>query len=318
MNSRQKNWIWFIAILSLIVGAGTYLVKSRRVELGKSFTYSVDDYRQVDPSLIRYTEVDPIIPTLGKLSALALAPSGQLVVGGENGIKIFPMIGKKQQAPTQSVPRVGNPSCLAVDDEGTVFAGMLDHVEVFAKGENPSVWPSPSPKAYLTSVAVDDNFVFVADAGSRCIWRYPKEGGEPLKIEGERAFNIPSPFFDLDIGTDGSLWVVNPGYHAFENMRQDGTLISSWERSSFRIDGFSGCCNPANFSLMPDGSFLTAEKGLPRVKIHNLDGSLRCVVAAPDQFDDGVTGLDVAVDDAGRIYVLDPARNQVRIFEEKK
>ncbi len=68
---------------------------------------------------------------------------------------------------------------------------------------------------------------------------------------------------------------------------------------------------------MPDGSFVTAEKGLPRVKIHNLDGSLRCVVAAPDQFDEGVVGLDVAVDDEGRIYVLDPSRNQVRIFAEK-
>jgi len=65
---------------------------------------------------------------------------------------------------------------------------------------------------------------------------------------------------------------------------------------------------------MPDGSFATAEKGVPRVKIYNLDGSLRCVVAAPDLFDDAI--LDVAADAKGRVYILNG--NRVRIFEEKK
>ncbi len=201
---------------------------------------------------------------------------------------------------------------------------MQDHVEIFTKDLKKTVWASPGEKAYLTSIAVDDWYVYVADAGSRRVWRYAKEGGSPLEIgvkdwaNGVRGFFIPSPFFDIDIGTDGSLWAVNPGHHALENYRPDGMPISMWENSSFTIEGFSGCCNPSHFSLMPDGSFVTAEKGLPRVKIHNLDGSLRCVVAAPDQFDEDVVGLDVAVDDSGRVYVLDPSRNQIRIFEEKK
>jgi hypothetical protein len=299
MNSTQKNWVWFIAILTLIVGGGIYLANSRRPELGEGFSYSVDEYRQVDPSLIHYVEADSVFPDLGNLSALTLAPDGQIVVGGEKGITGF--------------PNIGNPSCLAVDEEGTIFAGMNDHVEIFPKVGKKQAWPSPGPKAYLTSIAVDDEFVFVADAGSRCVWRYPKEGGEPLKIESDRKFYIPSPYFDLDIGTDGSLWVVNPGYHAFENISADGRAISSWENASMSIEGFSGCCNPAHFALMPDGSFLTAEKGLPRVKIHNLDGSLRCVVAAPDQFDETIG--DVAVDEAGKIFVL--SGNRVRVFKEK-
>lgn len=313
MNSLQKNWVWFILMLFLIVGGGVYLVNSQRGELGESFSYSMDEYRKVDPALIQYKEVDSVFPNLGKLSALAIATDGQLVVGGENGIAIFPMVGKNQQAPTQSVPNLGNPSCLAVDDEGVVFAGMQDHVEVFSAATK-HVWKTPGPKAYLTSIAVDDEFVFVADAGSRCIWRYPKVGGEPLKIESERGFYIPSPYFDLDIGVDSSLWVVNPGYHAFENIRRDGSPISSWENASFAIDGFSGCCNPAHFALMPDGAFVTAEKGLVRVKIHDLDGSLRCVVAAPDQFDGLIE--DLAVDDLGRIYIL--CGDRIRVFEEKE
>jgi hypothetical protein len=293
MNEIQKNWIWFIAILALLVGGGMVLVNSRRSELGESFNYSMDEYRQVDPALIKYKEVDSIFPNLGKLSALAIAPDGQLIAGGEKGITGF--------------PDIGNPSCIVVDEDGAVFAGMQDHVMA---GSEP--WESPGPKAYLTSIAVDDDFVFVADAGSRCIWRYPKAGGEPMKIESERGFYIPSPSFDLDIGTDGSLWVVNPGYHAFENIRRDGSPISSWEKSSLAIEGFSGCCNPSHFALMPDGSFVTAEKGLVRVKIHNVDGSLRCVVAAPDQFEEPIE--DLAVDDSGRVYVL--CGDRIRVFEE--
>ncbi len=315
MSNIKKNWAWFILIMVLILGAGIYLGQSHRTELGKSFDYSLDDYRKVDPALIRYAEVEPIVPTIEHIAALAIAPDGKIYIGGENAIEV---VGG------ETFPVEGSPSCMAVDDEGTVFVGMGDHVESFFEGVKRSAWPSPGEKAYLTSIAVDDWYVYVADAGNRRIWRYKKGGGDPLEIgkkdgaNGVRGFFVPSPFFDIDIGTDGSLWAVNPGYHALENYRPDGMPISKWENSSMGIGGFSGCCNPSHFSLMPDGTFVTAEKGLPRVKIHNQDGSLRCVVAAPDQFEDGVTGLDVAVDDNGRIHVLDPSKNLIRIFEKKR
>jgi len=302
--------------LLLTAGAGICFGMGNRAELGQSFAYPVEDYRKVDPALIRYTEVEGLLPTIGKLSALAIAPDGKIYVGGENGVEVFP---------DRTIrPLDGTPRCLAVDDEGTLFAGMQDHVEFFSRDWKKSVWPSPGEKAYLTSIAVDDRYVYVADAGGRRVLRYGKPGGTPVEIgakneaTGVRGFYIPSPFFDLDIGTDGSLWVVNPGYHVLENYTSNGRLISSWGKGSFTIEGFIGCCNPANFALMPDGSFVTAEKGVPRVKIYNLDGSMRCVVAAPDQFDEGAAGLDVAADRQGRIYVLDPVRGKIRIFEEKK
>jgi len=316
MKTMIKNWAWFILIMAMILGAGIYLGQGNRTELGKSFDYSLEDYRTVDPSLVHYSEVDPLVPTIGNITVLAIAPDGKVYAGGENAVQIVPDAG--------TFPIVGIPTSMAVDDDGTVFIGMQDHVEIRSKDWKKTVWASPGEEAYLTSIAVDDEYVYVADAGNRRVWRYDKVGGEPLEIgkkdstNGVRGFNIPSPYFDIDIGTDGSLWAVNSGYHALENYRSDGTPISSWKRSGFTIEGFSGCCNPSHFALMPDGSFVTAEKGLPRVKIHNLDGSLRCVVAAPDQFEEGVVGLDVAVDDEGRIYVLDPSRNQVRVFEEKK
>ena len=44
---------------------------------------------------------------------------------------------------------------------------------------------------------------------------------------------------------------------------------------------------------------------------------MHAVVAGPDQFTEGTVGIDLAVDSKNRIYVLDPMRKQVRIFEKK-
>lgn len=315
MSDVKKNWIWFIIIMAVILGLGIYLGQTRQRELGKSFDYSLDEYRTVDPALIKYRELEPILPTVGKLSALALSSEDRIYVGGENGIEVYPG-GTK-------VPMGGTPSCLTVAENGTVYVGLQDHVEVFSGNGKIMEWDAPAETAYLTSIDVDERYVYVADAGSRRIWRYKKEGGEPLEIgkkdwaNGIRGFNIPSPSFDLAINRfDGSFWAVNPGYHAFENFRPDGMPLSSWEASSMGIKGFSGCCNPSHFALLADGGFVTAEKGLVRVKIHNADGSFRCVVAAPYQFEVDAVGLDLAVASDGKIYVLDPSRNQIRIFEE--
>ncbi len=315
MNEAKKNWIWFLLLLALIPAAGLYLGYSRRADPGPGFHYSLAAYRHVDPALIHYIETEPLIPDLKNLSALTVAPDGKIYVGGEEAVAIFPG-GKK-------IPLPGTPSCLTVDEEGTLFAGMQNRVAVITPDGTLTLWPSPGEKAFFTSIAADDRYVYVADAGSRRIRRTGKSGEDPFEIgakdeeRGIRGFYIPSPSFDIDLGADGSLWAVNPGYHAFENYRRDGSLISSWQKSAFTIEGFSGCCNPDHFALMPDGSFVTAEKGLPRVKIHNLDGSLRCVVAAPGQFDDDARGLDIATDAEGRIYVLDPGRGTVRRFEKK-
>ena len=170
-------------------------------------------------------------------------------------------------------------------------------------------------------VKIIDDKVFVADAGNRRVMQYDTHGFLEGEFEGKRnsddahGFVIPSAFFDVAVYQD-ELWVANTGMHALENYTDDGILRGFWDKSTMKIEGFSGCCNPSHFALLADGGFVTAEKGLPRVKIHNADGSFRCVVAAPDQFDDDVVGLDLAVTSDGKIMVLDPARNQVRIFEE--
>ena len=84
------------------------------------------------------------------------------------------------------------------------------------------------------------------------------------------------------------------------------------------IEGFCGCCNPTHFIILEDDSFVTSEKGLPRVKMYNRIGELVSVVAPTDQFVESTVGLDLAVDSSQRIYVLDPMQRLVRIFEKKE
>ena len=77
---------------------------------------------------------------------------------------------------------------------------------------------------------------------------------------------------------------------------------------------FFGCCNPAQLAVLPDGRFVTAEKGIPRVKIYARDGSFQTVVAGPSQLTD--TPADLAADRHGRVLVLDGRAAKVRVFEK--
>ena len=83
------------------------------------------------------------------------------------------------------------------------------------------------------------------------------------------------------------------------------------------IEGFCGCCNPTNIALLADGKIVTSEKGLPRVKVYRPDGTLESVIAGPEAFASRVVGLDLAVDAAERVMVLDPAAKTVRSFERR-
>jgi len=102
-----------------------------------------------------------------------------------------------------------------------------------------------------------------------------------------------------------------------ENYRADGTPVSSWGQASMRVEGFCGCCNPSHLAVRRDGSFITSEKGLVRVKLYGPTGEFRGVVAPPDAFDEGTVGLDLAADADGDVLVLDAVRRQIRVFRQK-
>ena len=179
--------------------------------------------------------------------------------------------------------------------------------------------------SYITAVAVFNANLFVADAGTRKIIRFATDGEKLNEFDGKTneegsvGFIVPSPYFDIDINEEGELWVVNPGLHSLENFTFDGNLRTYWKSTSMKIDGFSGCCNPAHYTFLKDGSFVTSEKGLVRVKIYKPSGEFSGIVAAPNKFVTKIEGKapDIAVDSNDNIFVLDFDKKILRVFELK-
>ena len=302
--------------------------------LSPEFGYDLDKLRQIDPQLITYEETaNPIDTGFAQAHSVAVDSDDKIYLTGDNAIAVLNPTFQKITRFTLDQP----PRCVAVDSDGTLFVAFKDHVKTLdTQGQVISSWPLLNAKAVLTSIALDKNNVYLADAGNRIVLRYDKSGSLLNKIGAKdpdrniTGFSIPSPYFDLTMAPDGLLRVTNPGKHLIEAFTPQGDREFAWGKFASAIEGFCGCCNPINFALLPnDEGFVTAEKGLTRLKIYNSAGDFATVVAGPESFirhdrirdnsGSGLTsgGLDVAVDSQGRILVLDPCTSELRVFTKK-
>jgi len=330
-DKRVPAWLWG-GVTVVVVGVVAVLALSdRRPEPPDTYRLNLDPYEQVDPALVTFRETGRIAPEIEHLRGLAVGPDDRIYVAGENTVMAYDLDG----AEAARLPVDGTPDCLAVTPDGEILLGMRTHVRVLdAGGSLTSVWDAPGENVYITSIAADMENVYVADAGNRVVLRYDRDGdllarlGEEDAGRGIPGLIIPSPYFDVAFDNRGALWVANTGRHGLENYRGNGDLVSAWYRPSIRVEGFCGCCNPAHIAFRGDGSLVTAEKGVARVKVYSVDQTLDGFVAQPTAFADTSAGAvdpdlesplrDLAVDSRNRVLVLDSRRNAVRIFEEKE
>ena len=326
-------------VLAVAIGAGVvafilFDASGTKSTLGPEYSYDIEQYAKIDPSLIVYQQTgEPIKTDFEKTSAVAVGADGRIYIAGDEKITIYTS-GFSVQT---EVELTGEPTCVEVETDGTmVVCVKSDVIFINPTGVEIDRWTIPADNAILTSVAMDNENVFVADAVSKLVWRLDHDGSVVGKI-GQKdpdrnipGIVIPSAYFDIASYPDGLLRVVNPGRHWIEAYTSDGDREWYWGTSGVNIKGFSGCCNPVALAVLPDGGFVTAEKGLVRVKVYDADGEFVGVVAGPDQLgwvaplrvcktpeECKAKGFDVAVDKQGRIYVLDTLRNVVRIFEKK-
>jgi hypothetical protein len=326
MNTR-KTFSTFSLVnfaISLIVGLAIIVALAALLRMDIWGTQQNElPQEEIDPSLIHYQQTGGIPVGLKDPHALAVGPDGKIYVGGDKSVLIFDAKGSK----TGEINLDIEPRCLAVGPAdhkypGRIYVGAADHVEVFNDAGKPvGSWHKINDKALLTSLAVGENDVFAADAGNRIVWHYDADGELVNRIgAADRARKIPgfiitSEYFDLALGRDGLLYVVNPRALRLEAYTFQGDLEYFWGKGSPEIEGFFGCCNPAHFAVLSDGRFVTAEKGLPRIKIYSPQGKFECVVAGPEEFPS--TAADLAVDQQDRILVLDAVKDRILIFESK-
>ena len=326
MKNRFKNaFKWLMPLLGIAFLA---LITLKRVPEPKddknyketkaySPIFDADDF---DETLLLYDEIDGIDLELNNLHALTLDAEDNIYVSGDNSLLILNPDGSEFKKIKLSAPG----RSLSVAGDGDIYVGFINNIKIYdSEGKKKSVWKKIDDDSVVTSMAVVGNFLFVADAGTRHVWKFNLNGkllgkiGDENKKEGIPKFIVPSPYFDLAVAGDDTIWVVNPGRHKLEHFTLDGTLIGMWGVASSEMEGFCGCCNPTHIALLDDGSFVTSEKGYPRVKIYDSTGEFSGIVAAGSQFAEKTKGLDLAVDSKNRIYLLDPKMKKIRIFIRK-
>jgi len=325
--------------LGAVAGYAAHLLRSRarrsrgetRV-LGEEFCYDVGKFQETDPQLVAYQEVTHFKTGLREARAVHVGPEDRLFVAGDQVVRVFRADGTQDS----EIRLDAAPKCVFATPDGGVFVGFRSQVGVYsATGDLKTKWETLGDGAVLTCIAVGKNDVFLADAGNRVILRLDRAGKEICRI-GQKdearhvpGLVVPSPFLCVRIAADGLLRVTNPGRHRIEAYTFDGDLEFSWGKPSMAIDGFCGCCNPVNFEMLPDGRYVTCEKGLPRVKIYDSDGKFESVVVGPERFGrdlkacaEGLSGcqdrgLGVAVDSQGRVFVLDVYSGEVVVMKRK-
>jgi len=330
-DPREKlipSWLWGAAGVVVAVLVVLLLVGNRHPEPSEAFRYEVARFQEVDPSQVIFRETGKLTPGLEHLTALAVGPDEKVYVVGDKEIVVYDLDG----AELARLDLARTPDCVAVASDGDILLGMRSHIEVIDDaGSTKSVWGDLGERSYITSIAVDEDEAYAADAGQRVVLRFDRSGqllgriGEEDAARDIPGFIVPSPYFDVAFDPQGSLWAVNPGRHGLENYRANGDLVSSWYRPAIDASGFCGCCNPSHIAFRGNGSLVTTEKGLARVKLYSPDWRLLGFVAAPSAFEEVPAGalscevetplVDLAVDQRGRVLVLDARQRTVRIFE---
>lgn len=293
-----------------------------RKPLDKRFSYDVSEYEKVEPGQLLFAEVGQIPTGLQAASCLALDAEDVLYVGGDQVIKLFEKDGKPRSAIALSEP----PQAIAAE-KGRVLVAFKDHFEVFDVAGKPLLkGEALGSKAHLTAIAATGDVVFVADAGNREVVRFDAAGkvlgrfGKIGSKDGTPGFVVPSPYFHLMIGSDGLLWVANPGRHQVQAHTLEGRFELGWGQPAMCVEGFCGCCNPSFFARLPDGRFVTSEKGLVRIKVYDAKGKFLGLVAGHSHLVKNNQNLPVyrvACDSAGRVLALDPLTGTIRIFVPK-
>ena len=277
---------------------------------GTEFSYDLQRYESIEGSLFAYRLSAEIPLSFERPTGIAVRSGETVYVCGDRKVVSLDGAGTEIEA----MQLESEPRCIAVDDTGAVYVAMERHIEVF----HPETgirdrWADFDERALITSLAVAGDTVFVADAGSRTVLRFDRDG--MLRGRIADGFLVPSPYFDVVARDDIGLFVVDPGRHEVRSYDFGGRQTNRWGRYGLDIGGFGGCCNPIHLALLPDGSFVTSEKGIARVKVYTPEGTLASVVAGPRDLAGDYSGFDVAADDRGRVYVLRSEIRRIAVYE---
>ena len=319
MNKNILTYILVVLIVIAIIIAGYFMVKPNHEKInGNPYSMKIDSLGEIAPENFL-----PVTYTNFKLKgtnakAITINQNNEVLIGIDNSIQCFDGYGNL----ISEFAVEGIATALAFSSNNLIIAAFENTIRVYKPdGKLMQSWEMQNPESYISSLAVVEDKVYAADAQLTSVYKYSFEG-ELISVIGQKTdkkdisyFVVPSYFFDVAAGEDQSVWVANTGRHKLVQFDSEGHVLMSWGKTSSAVDGFCGCCNPSNFAILSDGSFITSEKGLVRVKKYNKNGEFIGVLAGAEKFEKDTKGLDIAADKNDKIFILEPAAMKVHVFE---
>jgi hypothetical protein len=305
----NKKWATFFVIVIILVFIG-YIVFdiAFKKEKVSDNTTIIDSSGFTDQWMVSKV----FEPDQGKLKAVAASESGNIILGGESFVSCY-----NSDLNALWTIKTEKPVTAVSVSDNTIFAATIETIlQISGKGDLISEWGPFEDSTIITSVSSNKTLIVFADAGNRIITILDKKGNvrKMIGTSGE-SFNIPSPYFDVALDDKNDIFAANTGNRRIEIRSTDGTLLRYFGEPGMAPAAFCGCCNPSHFALIP-GGFVTAEKGLNRIKILNEKGEFVEFVSSVNNFSPR-NPLDVASVDGRIIYGANPADSKLYVFKRK-
>jgi len=317
--SRRSFFTRGSVLLGGAVAGGAGLAGCRKPDVtqGRVFDNKPGPGMDYDPSMVKWRRGDSVDITMDGAKNLRILPSGGVVVIGADGFEAvdLPEYGGLAKVPAVTEPRY---DLIEWPDGGFFTANRQDiYFHENADDKEGTIRLSLGGNAFITNLETDGEFIYVADMGNRLFWKVSPTGrmignwGKKDPALNQPGLVVPSPYLELTLDPQGQLWGVNPGRHTVDLYNEDFSVERSWGFASARTAGFCGCCNPTHLVALADGTFLTCEKGLPRVKLYSEKGELIGLVVPPDDFEPGNESIVIAARDADEVLVLNPTGQKI-------
>jgi hypothetical protein len=248
----------------------------------------------------------------GNLKAVCVSKTGTVYLGGSSFVSSY----DDSLRLLWTLP-VEQPVTAIACSGDSVFAASTDIVMVISKdGKQLNEFGPYEKNSIITSLSAGKYLIAIADAGNRTIYLIDK-GGEVKKMIGgnDNQFVIPSAYFDVSYNENNELFVANTGHRRIEKRSKEGSLEEYFGEPGTAAGAFCGCCNPAHFTAIP-GGFITAEKGINRIKILNTKGEFVEFVTAHNDFVPSAP-LDIASADGKTIYAANSSNSTLYTYKRK-
>jgi len=258
-----------------------------------------------------HNELEPLKIEFGRLSALCLHPSGNLLAGDAEAKEIKVIDPQGKQVDTFKLAL--GPYAIDVAADGTIYCGGHDRLAMLDAGgkvlkttrivENtkparPEQRPRDEPPndqtqhdelehkrprrtprtPRVSGIAVSGDDVFVAFGSGWSLRSKSKLFRFDRQLDNSKmiAEGLRGCCQRCDItASDGVLYVAENAAFRVTRLDREGNVLSKWgSRDRKAIEGFGACCNPMNVCLGPEGAIYTAESGLGRIKRYTAGGKL--------------------------------------------